>query len=117
MKINRHVVCFNADRRTMLDSTQRRIDRPESSWRQVTERRIEAFVVVYGRDELTDRGVGLGQEVFALTGFLRLLTDWVGVDGGASKGISLLAIGEPRPVQASQPGPDEKAPLLPSVMS
>jgi hypothetical protein len=36
---------------------------------------------------------------------------------GASRGMSLVALGEPRPVQASQPGPAEKAPLLPEVMS
>jgi hypothetical protein len=36
---------------------------------------------------------------------------------GVSSGISLLAMGEPSPVQASQPGPAEKAPLLPTVMS
>ena len=34
-----------------------------------------------------------------------------------SKLISFVPMGEPRPVQASQPGPAEKAPLLPEVMS
>ena len=31
--------------------------------------------------------------------------------------MSALPMGEPRPVQASQPGPAVKAPLLPEVMS
>lgn len=31
----------------------------------------------------------------------------------ASSGISLLAIGDPSPLQASHPGPAENAPLLP----
>ena len=35
----------------------------------------------------------------------------------ASRLISLVPMGEPMPVQASQPGPAEKAPLLPEVMS
>lgn len=57
---------------------------------------------------------------FVLTVLLLLLTGLVGgVDGlaGASRRMSLPAIGEPSPVQASQPGPAEKAPLLPWVMS
>src|SRR5579863_1700876 len=37
--------------------------------------------------------------------------------GGARSGISLAAMGDPSPVQASQPGPAEKAPLLPWVIS
>ena len=35
----------------------------------------------------------------------------------ASRLMSFVPMGEPRPVQASQPGPAEKAPLLPWVMS
>jgi hypothetical protein len=46
-------------------------------------------------------------------GVLRLLLAVV----VASSGISLLAIGDPSPVHASHPGPAEKAPLLPTVMS
>ena len=34
-----------------------------------------------------------------------------------SNAMSFVPMGEPRPVQASQPGPAEKAPLLPEVMS
>src|ERR1700677_4637820 len=40
-----------------------------------------------------------------------------GVPAGASRGINRLAFGEPRPEQASQPGPAENAPLFPEVMS
>ena len=60
---------------------------------------------------------------FVLSGFLRFLTGLVGCleggagSAGASRGMSLLAMGEPSPVQASHPGPAEKAPLLPWVMS
>jgi hypothetical protein len=36
---------------------------------------------------------------------------------GANSGISLVAFGDPSPVHASHPGPAEKAPLLPWVMS
>jgi hypothetical protein len=46
-------------------------------------------------------------------GFVRLLLAFT----VASSGISLLAIGDPSPVHASHPGPAEKAPLLPTVMS
>jgi hypothetical protein len=36
---------------------------------------------------------------------------------GANRGISLPAMGDPSPEHASHPGPAEKAPLLPWVMS
>src|ERR1700733_6340140 len=53
--------------------------------------------------------------------FFFFLEGVVGAGGvrvaGASSGMSLLAIGEPSPVHASHPGPAEKAPLFPSVMS
>jgi hypothetical protein len=35
----------------------------------------------------------------------------------ARRAMSLLPMGEPKPVQASQPGPAEKAPLFPETMS
>ena len=46
-----------------------------------------------------------------------LVEDLVLALAGASSGISLLAIGDPSPAQASHPDPAEKAPLLPWVMS
>ena len=58
----------------------------------------------------------LARVVFAgfFAALLRLLLEaLVPAVEAANSGISLLAIGEPSPVQASHPGPAEKAPLLP----
>jgi len=53
----------------------------------------------------------------ALAAFFAFVDDFALVPAAASSGISLAALAEPRPVQASQPGPAENAPLLPTVMS
>jgi hypothetical protein len=39
------------------------------------------------------------------------------IPAGASSGINFAAIGDPSPLQASHPGPAEKAGLFPTVMS
>jgi hypothetical protein len=61
----------------------------------------------------------LARVVFAgfFAAFRLLLEALVPAVEAANSGISLLAIGEPSPVQASHPGPAEKAPLLPWVTS
>ena len=53
-------------------------------------------------------------------GFFGFLAGGVGVTVDADPPnnlISAVAMGDPRPVQASHPGPAENAPLLPEVMS
>lgn len=50
-----------------------------------------------------------------LTSLLRFLEGDFELEFAAlSRGINLLAIGDPSPVQASHPGPAENAPLLPT---
>lgn len=56
-----------------------------------------------------------GLRVFFFVGFLG--AGFFVVGAGPRRGMSLAVMGEPKPVQASQPGVAEKAPLLPWVMS
>ena len=85
----------------VTDATLKLIPRPEERWTLLVSFRTEtdAFRAVLAH--LPDN----------------LVEDLVLALAGASSGISLLAIGDPRPLQASQPGPAENAPLLPCVMS
>ena len=55
----------------------------------------------------------------ARLGYVHLEHTWLAFLGFAFTPyiLSLLAIGDPWPVHASQPGPAENAPLLPCVMS